>query len=146
MPQPSQTPPSLVRVGSENLFNVPQAMEPFFSVLLSAMFLGERATAPVLLSLIPIVGGVAAASVSEVIVSQRWQKSFMQQDVCKVVLLRQEERHRPLQPEGRLLCNEQWTATFSHDLFHLRLHRAESSWCCAAARTTLLNVQTLITL
>lgn len=43
-----------------------QAMEPFFSVLLSALFLGERASAPVLLSLLPIVGGVAAASVSEV--------------------------------------------------------------------------------
>jgi len=43
-----------------------KAMEPFFSVLLSAMFLGEKATAPVLLTLLPIVGGVAAASVSEV--------------------------------------------------------------------------------
>lgn len=41
-------------------------MEPFFSVLLSALFLGEKATAPVLLTLLPIVGGVAAASVSEV--------------------------------------------------------------------------------
>lgn len=43
-----------------------QAMEPFFSVLLSWIFLGEAASAPVLLSLLPIVGGVAAASVSEV--------------------------------------------------------------------------------
>lgn len=43
-----------------------QAMEPFFSVLLSWLFLGEAASAPVLLSLLPIVGGVAAASVSEV--------------------------------------------------------------------------------
>jgi hypothetical protein len=44
-----------------------QAMEPFFSVLLSALFLGEKATAPVLLTLLPIVGGVAAASISEVL-------------------------------------------------------------------------------
>jgi solute carrier family 35 protein E1 len=43
-----------------------KAMEPFFSVLLSWLFLGEAASAPVLLSLLPIVGGVAAASVSEV--------------------------------------------------------------------------------
>ena len=41
-------------------------MEPFFSVLLSALFLGESPTAPVLLSLLPIVGGVALASASEV--------------------------------------------------------------------------------
>jgi drug/metabolite transporter (DMT)-like permease len=40
-------------------------MEPFFSVALSAMLLGERPTAPVLLSLIPIVGGVAWASLGE---------------------------------------------------------------------------------
>jgi Triose-phosphate Transporter family len=46
--------------------NALQAMEPFFSVLLSWLFLGEAASAPVLLSLLPIVGGVAAASVSEV--------------------------------------------------------------------------------
>ena len=43
-----------------------QAMEPFFSVVLSALFLGEAPTAPVLLSLLPIVGGVALASASEV--------------------------------------------------------------------------------
>ena len=41
-------------------------MEPFFSVVLSALFLGEAPTAPVLLSLLPIVGGVALASASEV--------------------------------------------------------------------------------
>lgn len=41
-------------------------MEPFFSVLLSALFLGESPSAPVLLSLLPIVGGVALASASEV--------------------------------------------------------------------------------
>ena len=40
-------------------------MEPFFSVLLSAAFLGEPATLPVVLTLFPIVGGVAMASVSE---------------------------------------------------------------------------------
>ena len=32
-------------------------MEPFFSVLLSAIFLGDRPTLAVLLSLLPIVGG-----------------------------------------------------------------------------------------
>lgn len=41
-------------------------MEPFFSVLLSAIFLGDKPTAPVLLTLLPIVGGVALASASEV--------------------------------------------------------------------------------
>lgn len=43
-----------------------KAMEPFFSVLLSAMFLGELPTLWVLGSLVPIVGGVALASVTEV--------------------------------------------------------------------------------
>ncbi|KAM0829312.1 hypothetical protein ACQ4PT_066954 [Festuca glaucescens] len=42
-----------------------KAMEPFFSVLLSAMFLGELPTPWVILSLLPIVGGVALASISE---------------------------------------------------------------------------------
>lgn len=40
-------------------------MEPFFSVALSALFLGERPTLLVMLSLFPIVGGVAMASFSE---------------------------------------------------------------------------------
>ncbi|GMH01273.1 hypothetical protein Nepgr_003112 [Nepenthes gracilis] len=42
-----------------------KAMEPFFSVVLSAMFLGEMPTPWVVLSLVPIVGGVALASVTE---------------------------------------------------------------------------------
>ncbi|KAK4257061.1 hypothetical protein QN277_006701 [Acacia crassicarpa] len=42
-----------------------KAMEPFFSVLLSAMFLGEFPTPWVVGSLLPIVGGVALASVTE---------------------------------------------------------------------------------
>jgi len=42
-----------------------KAMEPFFSVALSAIFLGDIPSIPVLLTLIPIVGGVAAASLSE---------------------------------------------------------------------------------
>ncbi|XP_018838239.2 triose phosphate/phosphate translocator, non-green plastid, chloroplastic-like [Juglans regia] len=42
-----------------------KAMEPFFSVILSAMFLGEIPTPWVVASLIPIVGGVALASVTE---------------------------------------------------------------------------------
>ncbi|KAL9243142.1 hypothetical protein vseg_017067 [Gypsophila vaccaria] len=42
-----------------------KAMEPFFSVLLSVMFLGERPTPWVVLSLLPIVGGVALASLTE---------------------------------------------------------------------------------
>lgn len=42
-----------------------KAMEPFFSVVLSAMFLGETPTPWVILSLLPIVGGVALASATE---------------------------------------------------------------------------------
>uniref|UniRef100_A0A0D9XC71 Sugar phosphate transporter domain-containing protein n=1 Tax=Leersia perrieri TaxID=77586 RepID=A0A0D9XC71_9ORYZ len=42
-----------------------KAMEPFFSVLLSAIFLGEMPTPFVVLSLVPIVGGVALASLTE---------------------------------------------------------------------------------
>ncbi|KAG6754076.1 hypothetical protein POTOM_042084 [Populus tomentosa] len=42
-----------------------KAMEPFFSVVLSAMFLGEMPTLWVVGSIIPIVGGVALASVTE---------------------------------------------------------------------------------
>jgi solute carrier family 35 protein E1 len=42
-----------------------KAMEPFFSVVLSAMFLGEMPTLWVVGSLLPIVGGVALASVTE---------------------------------------------------------------------------------
>lgn len=41
-------------------------MEPFFSVLLSALFLGDVPSAAVLATLLPIVGGVALASMSEV--------------------------------------------------------------------------------
>eukprot|EP00241_Pyramimonas_parkeae_P005782 CAMPEP_0114247812 /NCGR_PEP_ID=MMETSP0058-20121206/13225_1 /TAXON_ID=36894 /ORGANISM="Pyramimonas parkeae, CCMP726" /LENGTH=397 /DNA_ID=CAMNT_0001361149 /DNA_START=65 /DNA_END=1261 /DNA_ORIENTATION=+ len=43
-----------------------KAMEPFFSVLLSSIFLGDAPTLPIILSLSPIVGGVALASISEV--------------------------------------------------------------------------------
>ncbi|RCV30732.1 hypothetical protein SEVIR_6G128500v4 [Setaria viridis] len=42
-----------------------KAMEPFFSVLLSAIFLGELPTVWVVLSLLPIVGGVGLASLTE---------------------------------------------------------------------------------
>ncbi|KAJ8623049.1 hypothetical protein MRB53_031578 [Persea americana] len=42
-----------------------KASEPFFSVLLSAMFLGEFPSLWVVSSLVPIVGGVALASVTE---------------------------------------------------------------------------------
>lgn len=42
-----------------------KAMEPFFSVLLSAIFLGELPTIWVVLSLLPIVGGVGLASLTE---------------------------------------------------------------------------------
>lgn len=42
-----------------------KAMEPFFSVILSAMFLGEFPTPWVVGSLVPIVGGVALASLTE---------------------------------------------------------------------------------
>ena len=42
-----------------------KAMEPFFSVLLSSLFLGDVTSAAVIATLVPIVGGVAAASVTE---------------------------------------------------------------------------------
>ncbi|KAL6174901.1 PREDICTED: triose phosphate/phosphate translocator, non-green plastid, chloroplastic [Fragaria vesca subsp. vesca] len=42
-----------------------KASEPFFSVILSAMFLGEIPTPWVVASLLPIVGGVGLASVTE---------------------------------------------------------------------------------
>ncbi|WJX94331.1 hypothetical protein P8452_75760 [Trifolium repens] len=42
-----------------------KSMEPFFSVLLSSMFLGEMPTAWVVGSLVPIAGGVALASATE---------------------------------------------------------------------------------
>ncbi|KAI3915125.1 hypothetical protein MKW92_040597 [Papaver armeniacum] len=42
-----------------------KAMEPFFSVVLSSMFLGEVPTLWVISSLIPIVGGVGLASMTE---------------------------------------------------------------------------------
>ncbi|KEH31834.1 putative triose phosphate/phosphoenolpyruvate translocator, sugar phosphate transporter [Medicago truncatula] len=43
-----------------------KSMEPFFSVLLSSTFLGEMPTAWVVASLVPIAGGVALASATEV--------------------------------------------------------------------------------
>ncbi|RCV24878.1 hypothetical protein SETIT_5G121600v2 [Setaria italica] len=43
-----------------------KASEPFFTVVLSALFLGEVPSLPVLGSLVPIVGGVALASFTEV--------------------------------------------------------------------------------
>ncbi|KAG2435509.1 hypothetical protein HYH02_011803 [Chlamydomonas schloesseri] len=42
-----------------------KAMEPFFSVIFSAIFLGDVPPVPVLLTLIPIVGGVVIASLTE---------------------------------------------------------------------------------
>lgn len=42
-----------------------KAMEPFFSVVLTSLFLAERPTFLIVLSLFPVVGGVAAASMSE---------------------------------------------------------------------------------
>merc|ERR1712226_1022881 len=43
-----------------------KAMEPFFTVVLSALILAERPTLWVVSSLVPIVGGVALASFTEV--------------------------------------------------------------------------------
>ncbi|CAA0826711.1 Phosphoenolpyruvate/phosphate translocator 1-chloroplastic [Striga hermonthica] len=43
-----------------------KAMEPFFSVVLSAVFLGETPTIWAVLSLLPVVGGVGLASMTEV--------------------------------------------------------------------------------
>lgn len=42
-----------------------QSMEPFFSVVLSSLFLGDTPSPMVLATLVPIVGGVVAASASE---------------------------------------------------------------------------------
>lgn len=42
-----------------------KALEPFFSVIISALFLGEVPTVWVLSSLVPVVGGVAMASLTE---------------------------------------------------------------------------------
>ncbi|KDD72777.1 hypothetical protein H632_c2913p0, partial [Helicosporidium sp. ATCC 50920] len=42
-----------------------KALEPLFSVVLSSLFLGDAPNAAVILSLVPIVGGVALASTSE---------------------------------------------------------------------------------
>ncbi|KAK8949646.1 hypothetical protein KSP39_PZI005934 [Platanthera zijinensis] len=42
-----------------------KAMEPFFSVMFSALFLGEMPTIWIITSLVPIVGGVALASLTE---------------------------------------------------------------------------------
>ncbi|OAY67535.1 Phosphoenolpyruvate/phosphate translocator 2, chloroplastic, partial [Ananas comosus] len=42
-----------------------KALEPFFTIVLSALFLGEVPTVWVLASLVPIVGGVALASFTE---------------------------------------------------------------------------------
>lgn len=42
-----------------------KAMEPFFTVLLSALFLAERPSLLIVSSLVPIVGGVALASMTE---------------------------------------------------------------------------------
>ncbi|XP_059294163.1 phosphoenolpyruvate/phosphate translocator 2, chloroplastic-like isoform X1 [Lycium ferocissimum] len=42
-----------------------KAMEPFFTVLLSALFLAERPSLWIVSSLVPIVGGVALASMTE---------------------------------------------------------------------------------
>lgn len=43
-----------------------KASEPFFSVLLSALFLGDIPSLAVVLALVPVVGGVALASMTEV--------------------------------------------------------------------------------
>jgi len=42
-----------------------KAMEPFFSVVMSSLFLGDTPTLPIVASLFPIVGGVALASCTE---------------------------------------------------------------------------------
>ena len=42
-----------------------KAAEPFFSALFSYLFMGDMPPVPVLLTLIPIVGGVVIASASE---------------------------------------------------------------------------------
>ena len=43
-----------------------KAAEPFFSVILSSLFLGEQPTLAIVASLAPIIAGVALASTSEI--------------------------------------------------------------------------------
>lgn len=76
-----------------------KAMEPFFSVILSAMFLGERPTPWVIGSLVPIVGGVALASITEASFNWAGFASAMASNVTnqsrnvlsKKVMVKQEE-------------------------------------------------------
>merc|ERR1712078_199382 len=59
-----------------------KAMEPFFTVLLSSAFLGYVPSLPVILSLLPIVGGVVLASVSEVSFTWGGFTSAMASNLC----------------------------------------------------------------
>lgn len=56
-----------------------KAMEPFFSVVLSGLFLGDVPSAAVLLTLVPIVGGVALASLAGLYASHTIVKVTMMQ-------------------------------------------------------------------
>jgi drug/metabolite transporter (DMT)-like permease len=57
---------------SSNLVSIAsQAAEPFFSALFSYIFMGAVPSLPVILTLLPIVGGVIIASASEA--SFNWQ-------------------------------------------------------------------------
>ncbi|XP_057754707.1 phosphoenolpyruvate/phosphate translocator 3, chloroplastic-like isoform X5 [Arachis stenosperma] len=72
----------LLRMFSENLSAFAhltiKAMEPFFTVVLSSLFLGETPTFAVVSSLVPIVG-VALASMTEVsfnCLKNRWWSCY----------------------------------------------------------------------
>ncbi|KAL3929903.1 MAG: hypothetical protein SGPRY_001763, partial [Prymnesium sp.] len=52
--------------GTVAFTNVVKTLEPLFTCLFSFLFLGQQFALPVYLSLIPVIGGVAVASASEV--------------------------------------------------------------------------------
>ena len=59
-----------------------KAMEPLFSVLLSALFLGQPVDPVVMLTLVPIIAGVAGASLTEVRSTHYF--SVLQRRCCSV--------------------------------------------------------------
>lgn len=96
-----------------------KAMEPLFSVILSAAFLGERAHPLVLATLLPIIGGVIGASVSEV--SFNWggfgsamasNLTFQSRNVFSKRSMTPEVKQRvcahAFQPPGRNVAGQIW--------------------------------------
>ena len=57
-------------------------MEPFFSVVLSSLFLGDVPSLAVVATLVPIVGGVALASCTEMSFNWVWRCRFTSSRPC----------------------------------------------------------------